>query len=274
MLNPKFIKNKITSVGKIKKIANALEIVALTRLRRMEEKTFASRSYFDEIRKVLFGMAGSINFKFHPFLEERRPVRTVGIIAIFSDKGLCGNFNANAADKFFEFAKRHKGRKIKAVTIGKKGERYVRKSALCEAAGTDPQIFIEGFLKKDIDEIYLLYNRFRLHLLGEVKIIKLLPFVRGGEVEAERKHLTRDYIYEPGAYAVFEALSREYIANQIHHGALESKCAEEMSRMLAMKLANENAEEMIAKLHLAYNKNRQAAITRELTEVVAAAEAA
>jgi len=265
MANPKRVKNRITAIGKIKKIANALEIVALTRLRRIEISTMAARGYFDRIRDVLFGMAGSINFKFHPFLRARSPVKCVGVIAIFSDKGLCGNFNANVAIKLFEFISKLAGKTVRTVIIGKKGAKYIKDASSAS--------FIEDFLAGTIDEVFLLYSRFRLHLLGEVKIVKLLPVVPDEKAEREDR-LARDYIYDPGAFSVFDKLAREYIANQIQHGKLESKCAEEMSRMLAMKSASENADEVLAKLELAYNKDRQASITRELTEIIAAAEAA
>jgi F-type H+-transporting ATPase subunit gamma len=277
----KAVKNRIASVGKIKKIANALEIVALTRLRRMEANTINSRSYFDKIRELLFDVSANINFKFHPFLQGREPVKNVGIITIFSDKGLCGSFNANVAQKFFKFTSDLKSKKIKVAVAGKKGIRYLRQrtgydissthasSVITEDISNIIEPFTQGFLNGKIDEVFLLYSRFRLHLLGETKVVKLLPFVPSSEAPYER-----DYIYEPGAYGVFEALVSEYIANQIHHGILESRSAEEMSRMLAMKSASENADEMTAKLRLAYNKTRQANITKELSEVMAAAEAA
>lgn len=289
------IKNRITSVEKIRKIANALEIVALTRLRRMQQDTIAARDYFDRIRELLFDMASNINFKSHPFLEgigdyleERRLAKAIGIISIFSDKGLCGDFNANLINRFLGFCSNYKDKRIKVAIIGKKGVRYLKQRKTYEILSshsvTDKQTLekgildiaqslIEGFLRGDIDEIYLLYSKFRLHLLGEVKIIKLLPFVLDKVEPQGEEQYHRDYIYEPSAYAVFDSLVREYIVNQIHQGILESRCAEEMSRMLAMKSATDNADEMIGKLRLTYHKSRQAQITKELTEVISAAEA-
>ena len=284
------IRARIASVEKIKKITNALEIVALTRLRRMEEDTITARSYFDNIRKILLDVTSNINFKAHPFLLERKPPRNIAVITIFSDKGLCGNFNANIIHKFIGFTSDKKDKKIKIVNIGKKGMKYIKQRTdyeisssylssenrtLQEGITEICHSFIQGFLNGEIDEINLIYSKFRRHLLGEVNIIRLLPFSLDiNEVKKIKKRVKRDYIYEPGVYSVFDSLVREYIVNQIHQGILESRCAEEMSRMLAMKSASENADEMISRLDLTYHKSRQAQITRELTEVITAAEAA
>lgn len=282
------IKSRVTSVEKIKKITNALEIVALTRLRRMEQDTIAARGYFDRIREMLFDMAANINFKSHPFLERGRPVRTIGIISIFSDKGLCGDFNANIANRFSKFCSDRKDKKIKAVIIGKKGIRYLNRKRSPQILNTysfkDTQApekggleiarpLVEAFLKEEMDEIYLLYSKFRRHLLGEAKIVRVLPFALDEAAPEKKAQYQRDYIYEPGPYGIFDSLVREYIVNQVRQGVLESRSAEEMSRMLAMKSATDNAEEMIGKLGLSYHKGRQAQITRELAEVMSAAEA-
>ena len=129
------VKNRIASVEKIKKITSALEIVALTRLRHMEQDTLAGRSYFDAIRQMLFDLAGNINFKSHPFLRTHQPARAAGIVCIFSDKGLCGNFNTNIGSKFLEFASSYKDKKIKLAIIGKKGARYLKRKQDYETLG-------------------------------------------------------------------------------------------------------------------------------------------
>ena len=113
----------------------------MTRLRRMEAETVSSRDYFDRIRELLFDAASSINFKLHPFLEERKPVKTAGLVAIFSDKGLCGNFNANIANRLSDFSLARKDKKIKAVIIGKKGLRYFKKILNYEVLNTYPVLY-------------------------------------------------------------------------------------------------------------------------------------
>ena len=281
------VKSRIGSVKKIQKITEALEIVALTRLRGMEAETVASRAYFEKIRQMIFDVTAVLSFTSHPLLMGRKETRAIGLICIFSDKGLCGNFNANLSNRLSEFFSAHKGKKIKAVVIGQKGNKYFKRMPGCKVLSsysvTDKQTqekdildmassLIDKFLKGEIDRIFLLYSKFRLHLLGEAKVLKLLPLVLD-QAQAPKPKRHRDYIYEPSAFEIFNKLLRQYVVNQIHQGILESRCAEEMSRMLAMKMATDNADEMIAKLSLMYNKARQAQITRELSEVVSAAEA-
>lgn len=287
MGNPRIVKERIASVEKIKKIANALQIVALTRLKQMEKETINSRYYFDKIRDLLFDVGININFRVHPFFEDKPGVKKAGIIAVFSDKGLCGSFNNSVAHKLKEFSATLKGRSVEVAAVGKKGAKFVKELEGCALMGVFPSSeketldrlseivhpFIEKFLKKETGEIFLLYSHFKLHLLGEAKIIKLLPFPL--EKKDNRKTpYDRDYVYEPSARDVFDALVRRYIGNQIHHAILESRSAEEMSRMLAMKSASDNATEMIKKLELVYNRSRQEQITRELADVINAAKAA
>lgn len=289
MATLKAVRNRISSVGKIKKIARAQEIVALTRLRRMEQATLAARGYFESIRDLLFDVAQNINFQSHPFLKRPHSIKTVGIVVIFSDKGLCGSFNANVDSKFKAFVSGFNDKKIKVLLIGKRGVKYLKQTSALEVLGAYPAqdrqtqdkgvfdiagLLSESFLSADMDEIFLLYNKFRRHLLGEVKILPLLPFVLEKEQAKKNRPYQRNYIYQPSPYELFDNLVREYIANQIQQGLAESRSAEEISRMLAMKSAGENADEMIARLKIAYHKTRQAQITRELSEVIAAAEVA
>jgi len=278
------VKNRIGSVEQIKKIAGALEVVALTRLKRMEQDTIASRSYFDKIRELIFDVTANINFASHKLLERRKTIKSIGLVSVFSDKGLCGNFNANINSRYRKFIKDNQQKKIDAILIGKKGQRYLKKtpkvnvlniysaldkevrdSSILEIA----EILIGKFLNSQMDEIYLLYSHFKLHLLGETKIIKLLPLDLDSAAKGS-KELHRDYIYEPGPAVLFERLIKEYILNQLQQGIIESRCSEEMSRMLAMKQATDNADKMMDSLNLIYNKTRQSQITRELTEIIAA----
>jgi len=289
MANLKAIKNRISSVKNIKKIAGALEVVAMTRLRRMERETLTARGYFAKIRELLFDVASNVNFVAHPFFEEKHAAKSVGVITVFSDKGLCGNFNNSVAARFFDFTSSLEEKEAKVAVIGKKGPKYIKERKGCsilnvrassdraileEALGEIAGMFVDGFLKNEINEVFLLYSKFRRHLLGEANIVRLLPFVPDKDLAPRKKASQRDYIYEPAAYEVLESLIKEYIINQIRHGILESRAAEEMSRMMAMKAASENADEIISKTGLEYNKMRQTQITMELAEVIAAADAA
>ncbi|MFC1808232.1 ATP synthase F1 subunit gamma [Candidatus Omnitrophota bacterium] len=279
------VKTRIVSVQKIKKITSALEVVALTRLRRMELETIASRNYFDSIREMLFDTASNINYKAHPFLARRDEIRSIGLICIFSDKGLCGNFNANMGYRFSKFVAENETKNIKVIRLGKKGARYIKEAKnvniLNNYSSSDKDVvengskeiaqsLIDMYLGHEIDAIYMLYSKFRLHLLGEANVIKLLPFVLDEADASQRKSHHRDYIYEPDVYDLFDNLVKEYIVNNIHQGMLESRSAEEMSRMLAMKSATDSANDMLDKLNLSYNKTRQGQITKELAEVISA----
>lgn len=280
------IKRRIVSISKIRKISAALEVVALTRLKHMEQAAVASRDYFQRVRQMLFDVSVNLNIRIHPFLKIRPNLKKSCLVVLFSDKGLCGNFNADISAKYIEFIKKNEGKDIKVVVIGRKGERYVKRHKYAQIIDVYPsmssdtivngvnrivEFLIKGFLANEIDEVFLLYSKFKLQLLGQANLIKLLPFL----IDPEPKSLLkRDYIYDTSPEAIFTALVKHYVTNQIHHSILESRCAEEMSRMLAMKAATENADEMTAKFKLIFNKNRQAQITKELTEIISAAEAA
>jgi len=282
------IKDRIESISKIKKITNAMQIVALTRVRRMEQATLDARFYFDKIRELLFGIKAYTNFNMHTLLAEREQAQPIGIVAVGSDKGLCGNFNANIIQRLKGLRESNSGAAIKIAAAGRKIIKYVESrrgdfeilnthsplntDSVADIADKVSKIFIEDFIKLKINSVYLLYNQFKLYVTGQVKEIKILPLV----LEEPKKALPhqRNYIYEPEPREIFDSLLREYIKNQIHHALLESVTAEEMARMLSMKTATENAQEMIARLTIDYHKARQKAITSELMDIIGAAEAA
>ncbi len=281
----KAVRKRIESIEKIRKITNAMQIVALTRLRRMEEVTLNARFYFDKIRELLFDIAESTNFNMHPLLEDRTTDRPMGIIVIGSDKGLCGNFNNNVLTSLLQLKEKFPNSEIAAVVIGKKIVKAVGKKqeidildtyapidlkTLDEPAGRISELFITKYLKKELNSIYLIYNEFKLQFIGKTKIVKLLPLKLEGQ---EKRSHHRNYIYEPDPREIFTELLKEYINNQIHQGILESRAAEEMARMLAMKTATESAGDIIEGLTVTYHKARQAQITKELSEIVSASEA-
>lgn len=277
------IKDRARAIEKIKKIAYAMEIVSLTRLKRIEHTAVDSRDYFEKIREIVFSLGKSLSFEAHPVLQERKKVKSIGVIALTSDKGLCGNFNNNIIKEFLRFSFSSADKDLKIFSIGKKGSKFFKKqrgleiiaeipsairqesqNALAEISGKLISMFVEG----KIDEVTLIYNKFRLQFLGKASFQKLLPL----RIKEERIE-TKDYIFEPDAFSVLDGLIKEYILNQIQQAIFESNAAQEMARMLAMKQACDNATELIDKLQLSYHKMRQAQITKELMEVVSAAEA-
>lgn len=272
------IKQRSESIAKIKKIAQAMEVIALTRLRKSQKETLDTRFYFDQIRRLVFDVAGKVDIKTHPFFADRK-TKSIAVIVITSDKGLCGGFNNNVINRTLKLCEEKKDFKTAMITLGRKGYNYfVRKN--CEILDyvfdldkNSEKIndlstnFIDAFLQYKIDELYIIFNYFRLQLLGEVKFFKLLPVTL-------EKHsgVLRDYIYEPDAESIFNKLLKEYLKCQIMHAVRESKTAEEMARMVSMKQAADSADDLINNLMLKYHKERQKVITRELIDVVNASE--
>jgi len=286
MAKIKTIKDKLASIEKIKKITNAMQIVALTRLRKMEHQTLDARDYFNRIRQLLFEVSRTANFDMHPLLAERPKDTPAAAIVFGSDKGLCGNFNTNIINKILKLKSDFPDEPLKIVAAGRKIIRYlstksnfiiltaytpVDYNTLPEAVSNMNKIIIDEFLHNRINSLFLIYNEFKRHIMGEAKVIKLLPLIL--ELPEELPH-HRNYIYEPQPRLIFDRLLGDYIASQIHQAALESRTAEEMARMLAMKTATDNADKEIKKLTLSYHKARQVAITKELMDIVGAVEGA
>lgn len=274
------IKQRSDSIGKIKKIAQAMEVIALTRLKKSQKGTLDTRFYFDEIRRLVFDIAEKIDIKIHPFFAERK-ARSVGIIIISSDKGLCGGFNNNVIERTRKLCEEKRDLERSIIALGRKGHNYfvnrdyeifdyvfsLAKDNVDEEISVVSDNIIRAFLQHKIDEVYLVFNYFKLQLLGEVRFFRLLPITF-----EKRGRAVRDYIYEPSAESVFDKLLNEYVKCQIAHAVKESKTAEEMARMVAMKQAGDSADELINTLLLKYHKERQGVITRELIDVISASE--
>lgn len=271
------IKRRTEGISKILKVTSALEIVAATRLRRAEKNALKFRPYCEAIASVIKSMAERISFE-SPLTELRAEGRAKAFIVITSDQGLCGGFNYNVVNVLNAVGADKK--EIKLLIIGKKGLIYFRNKGynivnaysdvkvdnLKEISEKIRDAGIRLYRDKEVDSVEIIFNRFRRHLLGEAKVLKILPLKR-----EEKEKIVSDYLYEPAPEAVLENLISEYVKVQISSAILESKASEEMARMVAMKYATDNANELISKLMLDYHKMRQAAITKEIIEVVNAA---
>jgi len=230
-------------------------------------------------------VSNNLIYEAHPFLRERKQKKNTAVILITSDKGLCGNFNANIFNAFRENFLDYSGREITGISVGKKGEGFLRRNNIktiglefTSSSRSNDYIDIAVkiteevarlYLEREIDELVVIYNKFKLQFLGKASVAKLLPI----KLEGFKVKRVRDYIYEPTAYALLDKLLKEYLINQIGQTILESITSEEMARMLAMKQACDNANEVINKLNLSYHKARQANITRELIEITTAVNA-
>jgi F-type H+-transporting ATPase subunit gamma len=268
------IKKRIESVSKIRKITSAMEIVAATRLKRVEARILRFRPYAQAIRDMFTNIAYRTK-EDHPLLRTNPAEKSDCIIAITADKGLCGAFNENIFNKLKEFVNARR-----LIIIGRKGRNYYR--------GKEEEVFleyldltfkdfqktaedltariIEEYLRGNIRRVIVVFNKFRLQLLGKTEAVQLLP-----AVVPQQKKINSDYIYEPSADVVLSKIIKAYIENQIIAALLESNAAEEMARMVAMKYATDNADELINDLNLIFHKARQANITREIIEVINAA---
>ena len=285
MAGGKEIKTKIRSVQNTQKITKAMEMVAASKMRRAQDQMFATRPYAQKIATVVAHVASSHPEYKHPFLIER-PIKRAGIIAISTDRGLCGGLNTNmfkkSLNKIGELDEQ--GIEIEVVTFGTKALSFYKRigaKIVAEAShiGDRPdmatiigpvQVILKAYADGEIDAIYLISNEFVNTMTQEPKVTQLVPVVPSEDTELKHHW---DYIYEPDSKEVLDSVLDRYIESLVYQGVVENVACEMASRMLAMKNATDNAGEMINDLQLIYNRERQASITQEISEIVAGAAA-
>lgn len=285
MAGGKEIKTKITSIQNTRKITKAMEMVAASKMRRAQDQMFATRPYAQKIATVVSHVASSHPEYKHPYLIDR-PVKRAGFITISTDRGLCGGLNANlfrmSLNKIGELDEQ--GIKIEVVTFGNKALGFYKRigaNVVAEAShiGDRPemaaiigpvQAILKSFTDGNIDVIYLISNEFVNTMTQEPKITQLVPVVPSEEAELGHHW---DYIYEPGSKEVLDNVLDRYIESLVYQGVIENVACEMAARMLAMKSATDNAGDMIDELQLIYNRERQAGITQEISEIVGGAAA-
>ncbi len=281
----KEIKTKIASVKNTQKITAAMEMVAASKMRRAQDQMFATRPYAQRIANVVGHVASSHPEYRHPFLIER-PVKRVGVIAVSTDRGLCGGLNTNlfkkALNQFGELDA--KGIEIEVVTFGTKALGFFKRIGAKIAAeashiGDSPemnqiigpvQVLLKSYVAGNLDEIYLISNEFVNTMTQEPTIKQLVPVKPSADTELSHHW---DYIYEPGSKEVLDSVLDRYIESLVYLGVVENVACEMAARMIAMKSATDNAGDMIDELQLIYNRQRQASITQEISEIVAGAAA-
>ena len=285
MAGGKEIKTKITSVQNTQKITKAMEMVAASKMRRAQDQMLATRPYAAKIATVVGHVASSHPEYKHPFLIER-PIKRAGIIAISTDRGLCGGLNTNvfkrSLNKIGELDEQ--GIEMEVVTFGGKALSFYKRigaKVVAEAShiGDRPemsaiigpvQALLKSYSDGDIDAIFLISNEFVNTMTQEPKITQLVPVLPSEEKEL--KHYW-DYIYEPDSKEVLDNVLDRYIESLVYQAVVENVACEMAARMLAMKNATDNAGDMIAELQLIYNRERQASITQEISEIVGGAAA-
>ncbi len=284
----KEIRGKIKSVENTKKITKAMEMVAASKMRKAQERMRAARPYSDKIRNIAANLATANPEYTHPFLVKQDGAKAVGFIVVTTDKGLCGGMNTNAlrllTAKLRELEAQ--GSKVQAVAIGNKGFGFLNRVGAKVVAhavqlGDTPhldkligpvKVLLDAYQAGELDAVYLVYTKFINTMKQEPMMEQLLPLA-SEKMQGDKGNHSWDYIYEPDAQTVIDELLVRYVEALIYQAVAENLASEQSARMVAMKSASDNAGNVIGELKLVYNKTRQAAITKELSEIVAGAAA-
>ncbi|MFZ4118393.1 MAG: F0F1 ATP synthase subunit gamma [Polynucleobacter sp.] len=288
MASTKEIRSKIKSVQNTRKITKAMEMVAASKMRRAQERMRNARPYSEKIREIAANLAEA-NPEYRPTYMVVREVKNIGTILVSTDKGLCGGLNTNIlrliANQVREMQEKKIG--IEFTAIGSKGLQFLNRSKaklLSETIqlGDTPRMDVligaitaqlQAFERGEVDEVYLAYTRFVNAMKQEPVLEKILPLAPNAVNAGEGKATSWDYIYEPDAESILNGLLKRYVEALIYQAVAENMASEQSARMVSMKAASDNAKNVIGELQLEYNKTRQAAITKELSEIVGGAAA-
>ncbi|MEB2325236.1 MAG: F0F1 ATP synthase subunit gamma [Pseudomonas sp.] len=287
MAGAKEIRSKIASIKSTQKITSAMEKVAVSKMRKAQQRMAASRPYAERIRQVIGHLANANPEYRHPFMVER-PVQRVGYIVVSTDRGLCGGLNINLFKALIKSMKEWHDQRVEVdlCVIGNKGASFFRSFGgnvvaaignLGEAPSINDligsvKVMLDGFNEGRIDRLYLASNKFINTMTQKPTVDQLLPLAADASAEPVKKGQW-DYLYEPDAQQLLDALLVRFIESQVYQAVVENGAAEQAARMIAMKNATDNAGELIGDLQLVYNKARQAAITQEISEIVGGAAA-
>jgi len=286
----KEIRGKIKSVENTKKITKAMEMVAASKMRKAQDRMRAARPYSEKIRNITANLAGANPEYTHVFMAQAKNVqaKAVGFIVVTTDKGLCGGMNTNILRQVTLKSKEldAAGSRVEAVAIGNKGLGFLNRVGVKVVAqatqiGDTPhlekligpiKVMLDAYQDGQLDAVYICYTKFINTMKQEPVIEQLLP-LPAKHMEAEKGAISWDYIYEPEPQVVIDELLVRYVEALVYQAVAENLASEQSARMVAMKAASDNAGSVIGELKLVYNKTRQAAITKELSEIVAGAAA-
>ncbi len=284
----KEIRGKIKSVENTKKITKAMEMVAASKMRKAQDRMRASRPYSEKIRNITANLSQANPEYTHPFMVAQDQAKKIGLVVVTTDKGLCGGLNTNVlrlvTNKMRELE--GQGLKIEAVAIGNKGLGFLNRVGAkvvshATQLGDTPhldkligpvKLLLDAYQEGKLDAVYLSYTKFINTMKQEPVLEQLLPLT-ADKLAVEKGAHAWDYIYEPDATTVIDELLIRYVEALIYQAVAENMASEQSARMVAMKSASDNAGNVIGELKLVYNKTRQAAITKELSEIVAGAAA-
>jgi F-type H+-transporting ATPase subunit gamma len=277
------IRRRIRSVKNTQQLTKAMKTVSAAKLRRAQERVVSARPYANQLRHVLAGLAGRIEKIEHPLLEVR-PENRLLLLVVTADRGLCGGFNSNLTKAAQGFLRQHQDTVVQLFTAGRKGRDFFRRrkadiageyinffSKLDVAHAKDiAQQLIEKYSSAETDAVYITYNEFKSAIQQRIVVERLLP-LRGADLKEPPSGV--DYIFEQQPQEILNRLLPRYVEIEVYRALLESAAAEHGARMAAMDTASRNAGDMIESLTLNMNRIRQAAITREIIEVVSGAGA-
>jgi F-type H+-transporting ATPase subunit gamma len=275
------IRRRIRSVKNTQQLTKAMKTVSAAKLRRAQERVVSARPYANQLRHVLGDLAGRVENIEHPLLAAR-PEKRILLLVVTSDRGLCGGFNSNLTKAAQNFLRQHSSSDVRLFTVGRKGRDFFRRrnaNILSEYTNFFSKLdvahardiagqLVDLYTKAEIDAVYIIYNEFKSVIQQRIVAEKLLP-LGGGDIKESPSGV--DYIFEQPAQDIFNRLLPRYVEIEIYRALLESVAAEHGARMAAMDTATRNAGDMIESLTLNMNRVRQAAITREIIEVVSGA---
>ncbi len=287
------IKQRIVAVKNTSKITSAMRMVAAAKLRRAQEAILAARPYSNKLSEILGNLASSVEEDYyHPLLRKPKQIRSVAVIVISSDRGLCGSFNTNV----LRIANQRITKQLQAefpdasvsvIAVGKRSVQFFNRLNI-PLIGSFPDIFqklnfstaqeiadivLTGFSEEQFDRVEIIGNQFRSVMRQEVVAEPILPIERKTESKSAGGGEQSDYIFEPSRGDIMDILLPKYLTNQIWRSILDSNASEHAARMVAMEAATKNSKDLIKSLQLKYNNLRQAAITKEMLEIVGGAEA-
>jgi F-type H+-transporting ATPase subunit gamma len=279
------IRRRIRSIKNTSQITKAMEMVAASRMRRAQQRVTSARPYSETMRSLIEGLAASVGSnagaELHPLLVQR-PIDTVGIVMFTTNRGLCGALNTNVIRRGSEVIL-EQTHPIELLTIGRKGQDYMARrghqllgtfTGITDSPSYDDiipiaRVILDSYNAGVMDRCYLVYPKFINTLTQRPQVDQLLPLQPPGAGDTKPV----DYIFEPDPAGILEELLPRFVEVQVYQALLETQASEQSARMIAMRNATDNATEIVDSLTLTYNKARQAAITREVTEIASAAEA-
>jgi F-type H+-transporting ATPase subunit gamma len=288
MAGSREIRNKIKSVQNTRKITKAMEMVAASKMRKAQDRMRHARPYADKVRNIAAHLANANPEYRHPFLVRRDTVKAAGVILVTTDKGLCGGLNTNVLRMVTQRLREldRAGTKVQVTAIGNKGLGFMQRinarvvSQLTQLGDTPHmerligpvKLQLDAYASGEIDAVYLAYTRFINTMKQEPVVEQLLP-LDPSRLQEDSREYSWDYLYEPDAQSVLDELLLRYVEAIVYTAVAENMASEQSARMVAMKSASDNAKKVIGDLQLSYNKARQAAITKELSEIVGGAAA-